>query len=255
VLCNVNKVYNVAGTAAAPSYTFSSDLASGMYLDSASNLAFSTVGAERMRINDSGQVGIGTNPVYPLDVSGTGRVTSNMLVDNRLGIVNSSPAYELDVNGNANITNALYVSNYVGIGTSTPSYALDVASTIKGNRVYVTDYLGINTTAPIQALDVRGIASFNSLIVELVSGSYGIDISGGGYSGSRYSITNSGFSNLTVYPCSAFDDGTWCTIANNTRSSPISITTSGAGIPNPLVLAQYQSIGFAWNGATTWLVI
>ena len=255
LISNVNKIHNVNGTAAAPSYTFTSDQASGMYLDSASNLAFSTVGAERMRIDDIGRVGIGTNPVYPLDVTGTGRVTSNMLVDNRLGIVNSSPAYELDVNGNANITNALYVSNYVGIGTSTPSYALDVASTIKGNRVYVTDYLGVNTTAPIQALDVRGIASFNSLLIELVSGSYGIDISGGGYSGSRYSITNSGFSNLTVYPATAYDYGAWFTIANNSSSNPITITTSGTGIPNPLVLAQYQSIGFAWNGATSWLVI
>jgi len=50
------------GTAAAPSYTFSSSGNSdnGMYLPAANSLGFSTAGSERVRVDSSGNVGIGT---------------------------------------------------------------------------------------------------------------------------------------------------------------------------------------------------
>lgn len=67
-------IFNKNGTASIPGYTFGDDPFVGMYLPSASNLAFSTVGTERMRIDGSGQVMINrTSASYPLDVSGTAR--------------------------------------------------------------------------------------------------------------------------------------------------------------------------------------
>jgi hypothetical protein len=60
------------GTAAAPSYTFSSSGNSdnGMYLPAANSLGFSTAGSERVRVDSSGNVGINTSsPPYKFVVN------------------------------------------------------------------------------------------------------------------------------------------------------------------------------------------
>ena len=49
-----------SGSAASPGLGFTSDLASGLYLPSASNLSVVTAGVERMRFDNIGNVGIGT---------------------------------------------------------------------------------------------------------------------------------------------------------------------------------------------------
>ena len=67
------------GTAAVPAYTFSNDLSSGMFLPSPNNLAWTTVGNERMRLSATGRVGIGNqDPLTTLDVTGTARITSTL---------------------------------------------------------------------------------------------------------------------------------------------------------------------------------
>lgn len=57
------------GTAAAPSLTFDSDVDTGISRPAANTLAFSTAGVEAVRVDSSGQVGIGqTAPGAPLHV-------------------------------------------------------------------------------------------------------------------------------------------------------------------------------------------
>lgn len=51
-----------AGSAAAPSLTFVSDTDTGIYSSGANTLDFSTGGAQRVSINSTGKVGIGTSP-------------------------------------------------------------------------------------------------------------------------------------------------------------------------------------------------
>ena len=62
-----------AGTAAAPAITTTGDTNTGIFFPAADTIAFTEGGAESMRIDSSGQVGIGTNaPAVKLDIRSAG---------------------------------------------------------------------------------------------------------------------------------------------------------------------------------------
>ena len=63
------------GSATAPSFTFANDMTTGAYLPAAGTLAFTSAGAERMRMTSAGNIGIGTiAPAFSLDVFGNSRI-------------------------------------------------------------------------------------------------------------------------------------------------------------------------------------
>ena len=140
------------GTEAAPAFRFTTDTNTGMFPPSGGDaIGFSTNGTERMRIDSSGNVGIGTSsPVYPLVVqannprlqllaSGTNTGTSGILFgdadtatrgqinythsDNELSFtVNAAERMRIDSSGN------------VGIGTSSPNSKLTLST---GDKIFV----------------------------------------------------------------------------------------------------------------------
>lgn len=66
------------GTASAPSIAPSGDTNTGLWSPAADTLALSTGGSERVRVDSSGNVGIGTtSPSYKLDIAGNLRVTQS----------------------------------------------------------------------------------------------------------------------------------------------------------------------------------
>jgi hypothetical protein len=80
---NISGVVNEvpAGTVSAPSIYPTGDTNTGIFFPAADTIAFSEGGTERMRINSSGNVGIGTaSPAYRLDVTGQGRATTGFAV-------------------------------------------------------------------------------------------------------------------------------------------------------------------------------
>ena len=131
------------GTETAPSIAFASDPNTGIYKPATNEIGFSTNGDERLRIDNNGNVGIGTdNPSGRLSIksyqggelrldpaTGTGdghlfRYGGSPSDANILRIVRSGDVESIRIDA----------SGKVGIGTSNPQARLDVIGDIRGGR-------------------------------------------------------------------------------------------------------------------------
>ena len=143
------------------------------------SVRISTGAVDRMVINGSGNVGIGTTtPGVRLDVSGgaarvnSGATTSTALTTTgRVGINQASPAFPLDVTGSARLnagsttSTALTTTGWVGINQASPAFPLDVTGSARLNTgsttstaLTTTGWVGINQASPAFPLDVTGSA-------------------------------------------------------------------------------------------------
>ena len=170
------------GTAAAPSFTFSNDLSTGLHLVQTSTLAFDTSGVQRMCIS-GGFVGIGTaTPRVALDVSGD--ISAN--VYNGPGGTQAAPHYTFSddrttgfffpganiVGFTAGGVERMRISNSnIGIGTRAPSNALDVSGTLRvigttgGDITFTNGAIAIagNTVVSSTGVLSNGAATSNSI--------------------------------------------------------------------------------------------
>ena len=154
------------------------------------NLYFYTVGSERMRVNSTGNIGIGTTaPTTTLDVTGTARVTTsittaalystNMTSTNVVAtnvsigtIIGSNINVTAETIGTLIATNTNVTNETVGTSRVTTSLmALGNSNTV-GNIFTTGGNVGINIAAPSYHLDVNGNVHVNAnLYVDgLISG-------------------------------------------------------------------------------------
>jgi hypothetical protein len=159
-----------AGTETDPSLIFAGDDDTGLWHPASNTLAFSTFGSERMRIDSSGKVGIGTDsPGSILDVVDTSGTTTLTLgragevpeikaggtnTDLRLSAVGSGGFLDFQTNGNSRII--IKSDGNVGIGTTTPNEKLVVGTTGGTQNIEISN-------SYIQSFNRSGSAGYQSL--------------------------------------------------------------------------------------------
>jgi hypothetical protein len=154
------RMTNTNGTASVPTFTFNDDNDTGIYRAAANSVALSTSGTERMRIDSSGNVGIGQSPYDAstrLTVKTDGTNDWGILVTDGSGaksvglFVNGSGAGEIQAYKNDQSTVGLRLTaednansyfnsgGNVGIGITAPGNKLEVKGLIGIQRIATTD--------------------------------------------------------------------------------------------------------------------
>ena len=185
----------VAGTAALPAITTTGDTNTGIFFPAADTIAFSEGGAEAMRIDSSGNVGIGTSsPSYKLDITGSTARIYNDSAKLLLERPTNSRSGSISLTGS---TGAIqYYAGNNGAGeTSTVAHqfysdspsALSPLMTILGGG-----NVGIGTTSPRATFEVTNATNSGwGAIVEKTAGSgtpHGLFVSTGQNSSSNFLI-------------------------------------------------------------------
>lgn len=149
-----------SGSAALPSYEFIGDPDTGLFSPSANTLSISTSGIERLRVNNNGNIGIGTgSPSAQLHVIGTGTISS------RLGINTNTYAFSnLTASDNANLSvnSTLWVHNALQIGPT--ENAFDYTWITNGGAIFNTVGVGekVDTPGNSVVMDTNGLVVNNA---------------------------------------------------------------------------------------------
>ena len=141
------------GAVTTPSLTFTGDLNTGVWSPAADTLAASTGGSERLRVNSSGNVGIGTtNPIAPLVLSNAGAGGIEFTPTGGVG----GGAY---FNACNRSTSAFIPwTNYASAHT----WYTSTAGSTRAMDLDSSGNLGIGTSSPGARLDVAGNAEFGA---------------------------------------------------------------------------------------------
>jgi hypothetical protein len=179
------------GSASAPALIFGGDDDSGLWRPASNTLAISTAGAERMRIDSSGQVGIGTSASssssnVKLLMSGSSGAFTQYSHNGGAGSVVGTPdastlafyTYTGNI-GAETYTERMRIdsSGNVGIGTSSPAKALDVEGAIRSNITGGTSPAEIDiSSGSTWRLRSNATSGTNAYGMDIVKGSAGTDV-------------------------------------------------------------------------------
>ena len=167
-LTSITKITSGTGTAAAPAISPTGDTNTGIFFPAADTIAFSEGGAESMRIDSSGNVGIGTtSPAGRLDVAGGnivvagGNIVLNGVESSPLAIQSGDSSVGLiEIYGGAN--NKGGTIQFRGGGNSGDLRFLTGTTGTGSERLRIdsSGNVGIGDASPAAKLDVNG--SFNA---------------------------------------------------------------------------------------------
>jgi hypothetical protein len=143
-----------AGSNTAPAITTSGDTNTGIFFPAADTIAFAEGGVESMRIDSSGNVGIGTSsPTRSLEIKNSS--------DYQIRFNNGTTAQSYDI-GRSTTNGLLY---FYGQQTGFAGY---VFSSVDGERMRITSsgYVGINNVSPSWLLTVSNTGTSPRIAVE-----------------------------------------------------------------------------------------
>jgi hypothetical protein len=155
------QILATTGTELSPGIAFVGDTNTGIYSPGGDTIGFSTNGSEKVRINNSGSVGVGTNnPLYKLHIVGnvygttTGQFGNAVITGTGTGFAvygSNAGATGVKINLDSDISrNDLVISassGYVGIGTSSPSAKLTIVDNTNGGTIHLVGRTSDDTAA------------------------------------------------------------------------------------------------------------
>jgi hypothetical protein len=148
-----NQIAIAAGSAAAPTLIPTGDTNTGLFFPAADTIAFAEGGAEAMRIDSSGNVGIGTtSPGAKLQVNSEilvsdGTITLRSTVASGVSFFGPITSHPLAIQTNNVERMRVTAAGDVGIGTSTPAAKLDVVGGIISDNITTDTELDYNYAA------------------------------------------------------------------------------------------------------------
>jgi len=196
-----------AGSAAAPSISPTGDSNTGIFFPSADTIAFGEGGVEALRINSSGNVGIGTdNPGYKLHIEGTGETALTIEGD----AAPSNAGGLLILKNNNTTANSINQIQSADAGGQTTS-AINFYNVDNGTNEGYMSFL----TRPSGGVPTEAARFTSSGNLRFPSGQ-GID----------FSATANSSGTMSSELLDDYEEGTWTPIAT---SSSGSITSYGSG--------------------------
>ena len=228
ILSGSDGLSDIDGSAATPAIR-GTDANTGIFFPAADTIAFSEGGAEVMRIDSAGNVGIGRSPNYQLDVY-------------RSGTTNTTIA-----SANDNVVNILQVSGSTAgvIGTITSHPLVFTAGNTERMRITSSGDVGIGTASPAYKVDITG--------VERITGNadqqYNFRVQYGSTGFGLYQDDTTGYTRISAYDTTGTTYGKGLTFATATAGSATTermrIDTSG----NLLVGTTSQLNGYNVSGS------
>jgi hypothetical protein len=249
------------GSAAAPSYSFAGDLNNGIYSPSADAVAITTGGAERLRVDNLGRIGIGTisptNNLEVIDATGvTFRSTQSVNTQNSFRIFggafsgnkvttlffNSGETFnQINYGGGTSLAEPATIHQWF-IGTLGSNSAGTSSMYLNSNG------LGLLTSNPQTRLDVRGQVSASLGSAANPTYAFVGDLNTGAFSPSAdtYAIATNGLQRINVDNVGRVAIGTNATAVASAALEIVS-TTQGF-LPPRMTTAQITAIASPANG-------